>query len=88
MIESIFDPPHLATEAEMHALYSYKDRDDFLNNGPTSHDNRLLYLWELYQLRDDKAGMAAQAARLIDPHYLNEIKYRDTFVDIHTLRKT
>jgi len=85
MIESIFDPPHFATDEEMHQLYSYESREDFLSNGPTTHDNRILYLWELYQLRGDKAGMAAQEARLNDPHYLDEIKYRDTFVDIKTL---
>lgn len=77
-IESIFDPPHYATETEMRVLFSsYKDRADLKANGPKNHDNRLLYIWLLYRLRGDAPGMAEQAARLEDPHYLDETIGRD-----------
>jgi hypothetical protein len=87
MIESIFDAPHHATEEEFLILFrdAFSSRQDYEQHSSRHHDNRLLYLWELCQLRGDKAGMATQEARLNDPHYLDEIKYRDTFVDIKTL---
>jgi len=79
MIESIFAAPHFATDEEMHTLYGdcYKDRADLEKNGPQSDDNRLLYIWELYRLRGDAAGMAAAEARLQDPGYLEEVQCRD-----------
>ncbi|MBL1264308.1 hypothetical protein [Candidatus Methylomicrobium oryzae] len=87
MIESIFDAPHHATETEFLILFrdAFSSRHDYEQHSSHHHDNRLLHLWELYQLRGNTAGMAAQEARLNDPHYLEEIKYRDTFVDIKTL---
>lgn len=78
MIESIFDAPHFATDEELHTLHSsFKDRADLEQNGPQSDDNRLLYIWELYRLRGDAAGMAAAEARLQDPSYFDEVRYRD-----------
>jgi hypothetical protein len=87
MIESIFDAPHHATEEEFVVLFgdAFSSRQDYEQHGSKNHDNRLLHLWRLYQLREDKSGMAVQEARLNDSHYLDEIKYRDTFVDIKTL---
>jgi hypothetical protein len=85
-IETIFDVPHLASDAELLALFGSKETHTSLYQwAGQHHDRRVQLLWMLYQLRGDKAGMAAQEARLSDPHYLDEIKYRDTFVDIKTL---
>jgi len=88
MIENLFDAPHNASENEFKQLFplSYSSKDDFEKNCSKKHDQRVQYLWMLYELRGDLDGMANQETRLNDPHYLDEIKYRDTFVDISTLK--
>jgi hypothetical protein len=85
-IETLFDAPHLATEAEIAALFhNNQTRESIYKWAGQHHDRRVQLLWRLYHLRGDEVGMAQQEARLDDPHYLDEIKYRDTFVDITTL---
>jgi hypothetical protein len=85
-IETVFDAPHLATDAEIAALFhNNHTRESIYAWAGQHHDRRVQLIWKLYRLRSDEVGMAQQEARLDDPYYLDEIKYRDTFVDIKTL---
>jgi hypothetical protein len=56
--------------AEFKRLFplSYSSKGDFELNGSKKHDQRVQYLWMLYELRGDNAGMAADRLMITDPN--------------------
>lgn len=84
MIETLFDPPHNASDAEFHALFPnwVGEKQDFLElEARQTGDARLTVIWNLYQLRGDEAGMRATEARFEDQTIVEmELRYRDVRV--------
>jgi hypothetical protein len=81
MTETLFDPPHNATDAEIQAMYPHWTVGNlraFANR--QQGDGRLIGIWNLYQLRGDEAKMLETEARFEDQTIVEmELRYRDVY---------
>lgn len=87
MIETLFSPPHSATESEarrVRAAYAGLDPAAMrAHEERLAEDQRLTTIYELYALRGDAAGMAAVADRIGDRAWAAELIYRDVYPTEH-----
>lgn len=81
--ETLFSPPHHATEDEYRKLKAFPEtrtleqiRDE---EASRSHDGRWTKIYELYHLRGDQAGMAHALSQIKDRQWADELTYRDVF---------
>ncbi len=85
MIETLFDPPHNATDAEIKAMYPHWEAHDLrAYEDSLDGDGRLTGIWNLYRRRGDEAKMRETEARFEDPSIVTmELRYRDVWPTEH-----
>jgi hypothetical protein len=85
MIETLFDPPHNATDAEIKAMYPHwQVKDLHAYEDALSGDDRLIGIWNLYRHRGDEAKMLETEARFEDQSIVTmELRYRDIYPTEH-----
>lgn len=85
MIETLFDPPHSATDTEIKALYPHCTVEHLRAFvAGQQGDGRLIGIWNLYQHRGDEAKMRETEARFEDQSIVTmELRYRDVYPTEH-----
>lgn len=83
-VETLFSPPHNATEAEVRTLYGYAIKnmsvDEFrAEEERENHDTRMKSIYDLYDLRKDREMMKKTLERFQDKEYAWEVSYRDCY---------
>jgi len=83
MIETLFSPPHNASDDEYILMWpsaSTTSRHDWIREEESrKHDVRWTAIFDLYDLRRDKGGMAHALAQIQDRAWAAEMTYRDVF---------
>lgn len=85
MTETLFDPPHNATNAEINALFPHWEVEEFRAfEARRAGDRRLMAIWNLYRLRGDETKMRETEARFEDQAIVEmELRYRDVLPTSH-----
>jgi hypothetical protein len=84
MIETIFSPPHNATEDECRRMWVFyslgKSLEEMIRDAESQpHDVRWSSIYSLYHLRGDQPGMAHALSQIKDRQWADELTYRDVF---------
>lgn len=85
MIETLFDPPHNATDIEIRALFPHWQVEALKAfERRRMGDRRLMAIWSLYRMRGDEAKMRETEARFEDQSIVTmELRYRDVYPTEH-----